>query len=70
MQFLIFLSAGVKIGGEFPDEGAGGDHGRTPVRRISGDMVEDYFASGADIVDLGFGFDATPEDVDPGFFPS
>jgi dihydropteroate synthase-like protein len=25
--------------------------------------VQEYFASGADIVDLGFGFDATPEDV-------
>lgn len=25
--------------------------------------VEDYFSSGADIVDLGFGFDATPDDV-------
>ena len=27
------------------------------------DVVEHYFGSGADIVDLGFGFDATPEDV-------
>jgi len=27
------------------------------------DVVEHYFSSGADIVDLGFGFDATPEDV-------
>ena len=27
------------------------------------DVVERYFASGADIVDLGFGFDATPADV-------
>jgi dihydropteroate synthase-like protein len=26
-------------------------------------MVETYFMEGADIVDLGFGFDATPEDV-------
>jgi dihydropteroate synthase-like protein len=26
-------------------------------------MVEDYLVSGADIVDLGFGFDATPDDV-------
>lgn len=26
-------------------------------------MVKSYLASGADIVDLGFGFDATPEDV-------
>jgi dihydropteroate synthase-like protein len=26
--------------------------------------AEDFFARGADIVDLGFGFDATPEDVD------
>jgi len=26
--------------------------------------VEDFFARGADIVDLGFGFDATPGDVD------
>jgi dihydropteroate synthase-like protein len=27
------------------------------------ETVERYFAEGADIVDLGFGFDATPEDV-------
>ena len=27
------------------------------------DVVEHYFDSGADIVDLGFGFDATPEDA-------
>jgi dihydropteroate synthase-like protein len=27
------------------------------------DVVEHYFALGADIVDLGFGFDATPKDV-------
>ena len=27
------------------------------------DVVEHYFGLGADIVDLGFGFDATPEDV-------
>jgi dihydropteroate synthase-like protein len=27
------------------------------------DVVERYFGSGADIVDLGFGFDATPEDI-------
>jgi dihydropteroate synthase-like protein len=26
-------------------------------------VVEHYFSSGADIVDLGFGFDATPDDV-------
>ncbi len=26
-------------------------------------LVEDYLASGADIVDLGFGFDAVPDDV-------
>jgi dihydropteroate synthase-like protein len=26
--------------------------------------VEDFFSRGADIVDLGFGFDATPEDVE------
>ncbi|MDD1659757.1 MAG: dihydropteroate synthase-like protein [Methanomicrobiales archaeon] len=26
--------------------------------------VEDFFSRGADIVDLGFGFDATPEEVD------
>ncbi|HPD76203.1 MAG TPA: dihydropteroate synthase-like protein [Methanoregulaceae archaeon] len=29
--------------------------------------VERFFASGADIVDLGFGFDATPADVKRGF---
>ena len=27
------------------------------------DIAEQYFSAGADIVDLGFGFDATPEDV-------
>ena len=64
-----FLIRGVKIGGnsrikvlaEIMDAHRCGE-----IRR----MVEDYLASGADIVDLGFGFDATPEDVDPGFFPA
>ncbi|WP_298670234.1 dihydropteroate synthase-like protein [uncultured Methanofollis sp.] len=28
------------------------------------DTVEDFYAKGADIVDLGFGFDATPADVE------
>ena len=57
-----FLIRGVKIGGnsrikvlaEIMDVHRCGE-----IRR----MVEGYFASGADIVDLGFGFDATPEDV-------
>jgi dihydropteroate synthase-like protein len=57
-----FLIRGVKIGGgsrmkvlsEIMDAHRCGD-----IRRV----VEDYLASGADIVDLGFGFDATPKDV-------
>jgi dihydropteroate synthase-like protein len=57
-----FLIRGVKIGGdsrikvlaEIMDAHRCGD-----IRRV----VEDYLASGADIVDLGFGFDATLEDV-------
>ena len=57
-----FLIRGVKIGGnsrikvlaEIMDA-----HHCGEIRR----MVEDYLASGADIVDIGFGFDATPEDV-------
>jgi dihydropteroate synthase-like protein len=57
-----FIIRGVKIGGE----------SRMKVlaeimdaHRCEGirEMTERYFASGADIVDLGFGFDATPEDV-------
>ena len=62
-----FLIRGVKIGGssrikvlaEIMDAHRCGE-----IRRL----VEDYLASGADIVDLGFGFDATPDDV-AGFFP-
>jgi len=34
-------------------------HRRDDIR----DLVETYFSEGADIVDLGFGFDATPEEV-------
>ena len=34
-------------------------HKRDDIR----DLVESFFFEGADIVDLGFGFDATPEDV-------
>ncbi len=57
-----YLIRGVKIGGnsrmkvlaEVMDA-----HREPDVFR----KVEDYFASGADIVDLGFGFDATPDDV-------
>lgn len=37
------------------------DAHRHPALR---DAVEDFFAKGADIVDLGFGFDATPADVE------
>ena len=57
-----YIIRGVKIGGE----------SRMKVlaeimdaHRCEGirEMTERYFASGADIVDLGFGFDATPEDV-------
>ncbi|MFA5266808.1 MAG: dihydropteroate synthase-like protein [Methanoregula sp.] len=57
-----FLIRGVKIGGgsrmkvlaEIMDAHRCGDIRST---------VEGYHASGADIVDLGFGFDATPDDV-------
>jgi dihydropteroate synthase-like protein len=57
-----FLIRGMKIGGgsrikvlaEFMDA-----HNRDDVP----ETVERYFAEGADIVDLGFGFDATPADV-------
>ena len=57
-----FLVRGVKIGGgsrmkvlaEIMDA-----HRWDDIRG----MVEHYFAEGADIVDLGFGFDATPGDV-------
>jgi dihydropteroate synthase-like protein len=57
-----FIIRGVKIGGgsrmkvlaEIMDAHRCGD-----IRHI----VENYLASGADIVDLGFGFDATPDDV-------
>jgi dihydropteroate synthase-like protein len=58
-----FLIRGVKIGGgsrikvlaEIMDA-----HRDANLRA----RVEDFFARGADIVDLGFGFDATPGDVD------
>ena len=33
------------------------------MRGYPGDVWRDYLAAGADIVDLGFGFDATPDDV-------
>jgi len=57
-----FIIRGVKIGGgsrmkvlaEIMDAHTCGD-----IRRL----VSQYLASGADIVDLGFGFDATPDDV-------
>jgi dihydropteroate synthase-like protein len=57
-----FIIRGIKIGGtsrmkvlaEVMDA-----HLRKDIRSI----VERYFASGADIVDLGFGFDAVPADV-------
>jgi dihydropteroate synthase-like protein len=61
-----FLVRGVKIGGvsrmkvlaEIMDA-----HRQENLRG----RVEQYFAQGADIVDLGFGFDATPEDVERAF---
>ncbi len=57
-----FIARGTKIGGtsrmkvlaEVMDA-----HLRENIR----DVVERYFAAGADIVDLGFGFDAVPSDV-------
>ena len=61
-----FIIRGVKIGGgsrmkvlaEIMD-----------AHRCEGlfDVVERFFSSGADIVDLGFGFDATPKDVSRAF---
>ncbi|MDD1719159.1 MAG: dihydropteroate synthase-like protein [Methanoregulaceae archaeon] len=61
-----YLVRGVKIGGnsrikvlaEIMDA-----HHRANIREV----VERYFAEGADIVDLGFGFDATPGDVEKVF---
>ncbi|NMC89841.1 MAG: dihydropteroate synthase, partial [Methanomicrobiales archaeon] len=58
-----FIVRGVKIGGgarmkvlaEIMDA-----HRREDLE----DEVRRFFADGADIVDLGFGFDATPEDVE------
>ncbi len=63
-----FLIRGLKIGGgsrmkvlaEIMDAHRCGD-----IRGI----VESYLASGADIVDLGFGFDAVPDDVTRVFSP-
>ncbi len=57
-----FIARGTKIGGtsrmkvlaEIMD---------AHLRKDIGDVVERYFAAGADIVDLGFGFDAVPADV-------
>lgn len=58
----VFQIKGVKIGGtsrmkvlaEIMDA-----HHQPDIRKV----VERYFRDGADIVDLGFGFDASPEDV-------
>lgn len=57
-----FLIRGVKIGGGSRMKVVAEimDAHRHPDIRSS---VLSFFASGADIVDLGFGFDATPEDV-------
>ena len=44
----------MKVLGEIMDA-----HKRDDIR----ELAETYFSEGADIVDLGFGFDATPEDV-------
>ncbi|MDD1671856.1 MAG: dihydropteroate synthase-like protein [Methanomicrobiales archaeon] len=57
-----FIIRGVKIGGTSRIKVLAEimDAHRHPDLRTN---VEQWFAAGADIVDLGFGFDATPEDV-------
>jgi len=57
-----FLIRGVKIGGGSRMKVLAEIMDAHRCRDIRG-IVEDYLASGADIVDLGFGFDATPDDV-------
>lgn len=58
-----FLLRGTKIGGGSRMKVLAEimDAHRLPDLR---EAVEDFFARGADIVDLGFGFDASPEDVE------
>ena len=41
-------------------------HNREDIREI---VLQEYFRDGADVVDLGFGFDATPGDVAPACSP-
>ncbi len=57
-----FVIRGVKIGGNARMKVLAEIMDADRVEDIAG-RVEQYFAQGADIVDLGFGFDATPADV-------
>lgn len=57
-----FLIRGVKIGGNSRIKVLAEVMDAPRCEDIQS-MVKSYLASGADIVDLGFGFDATPEDV-------
>ena len=61
-----FIIRGVKIGGESRMKVLAEimDAHRSEALR---EVVERFFSSGADIVDLGFGFDATPRDVTRAF---
>ena len=57
-----FVIRGVKIGGNSRMKVLAEIMDAHRVEDIAG-RVEQYFSKGADIVDLGFGFDATPADV-------
>ncbi len=61
-----FIIRGVKIGGESRMKVLAEimDAHRCEALR---EVVERFFSTGADIVDLGFGFDATPQDVTRAF---
>lgn len=57
-----FVIRGTKIGGTSRMKVLAEIMDAHRVEDIAG-RVEEYFSRGADIVDLGFGFDATPDDV-------
>ena len=57
-----FVIRGTKIGGNSRMKVLAEIMDAHRVEDIAG-RVEQYFSEGADIVDLGFGFDATPDDV-------
>jgi dihydropteroate synthase-like protein len=63
-----FLVRGVKIGGGSRIKVLAEIMDAHQCRDIRS-MVENFLASGADIIDLGFGFDATPDDVSRTFSP-